>query len=106
MKKIVALSLMLATTTILNPSVECAKSRTHVNYELRQGHTVVYRGITNDMKRRVTEHRASGKKFTSVNKVGSAKTRAGARVAEKKSLQQYRNSHHGKNPKYNQARNG
>ncbi|MCK4642526.1 GIY-YIG nuclease family protein [bacterium] len=77
------------------------KKRDYEKYELRQGRKVVYRGITNDLERRVNEHEAGGKKFSSVNKVGSKVTRGSAKQWEEKSLTTYRQTHKGKNPKYN-----
>ncbi len=107
MKKIISLSFILVTTSFLSTSVQGGSDqRTTYNYELRNGHTVVYRGISTDISRRVSQHKASGKKFTSVSQVGIAKTRKGARKAESASLQRYRNNHSGNNPKYNKTDHG
>jgi len=80
--------------------------REYYNYELKDGRKIVYKGQTNDLKRRESEHERDGKKFTHMRKVGNAKTYEGALKAEKQSLKQYRNGHGGKNPKYNQTDHG
>ncbi|WNY28337.1 hypothetical protein MmiEs2_05220 [Methanimicrococcus stummii] len=74
-------------------------------YELRDGNKVVYRGITNDLNRRKQEHQQD-KKFTSMAQVGRACSEESARKWEQKSLETYRKNHSGKNPKYNQKKNG
>ena len=82
-----------------------ASARDHFNYDLKDGHRVVYQGQTNDLKRREMEHRQD-KKFTHMIKKGHAKTEAGALKAEKAGLATYRKSHGGQNPKYNQTKHG
>lgn len=81
-------------------------ARENFNYELKSKNTIVYRGQTNDLNRRMAEHRRDGKKFTHMRKIGNAKTRAGALEAEKKLLDTYRKSHGGRNPKYNETNHG
>ena len=82
------------------------KNRKTVNYNLKQGNKVVYKGTTNDLEKRAQEHRAGGKEFSNIEKVGRAKTEQGARVAEAKQLATYRKNHGGGNPKYNKTKNG
>ena len=81
-------------------------NRNTVNYNLKQGRKVVYKGITNDLNKRAAEHRASGKKFDRIEKVGRAKTQIGAKTTEASQLASYRKNHGGKNPKYNQTKKG
>ena len=81
-------------------------TRNTFNYNLKQGKKVVYKGTTDNLERRATEHESSGKKFTSIEKVGRVKTELGARKVEAKQLATYRKNHSGKNPKYNKTNNG
>jgi len=80
-------------------------NRNYKKYELKNGSKVVYRGITNDLERRETEH-AQDKKFTSMKQVGRACSEQSARKWEQNSLETYRKSHSGKNPIYNKKKNG
>lgn len=82
------------------------KNRRTVNYNLKQGNKVVYKGITNDLEKRAQEHRAGGKEFSTIEKVGRVKTEQGARKVEAQQLATYRNNHGGTNPKYNKTKNG
>ncbi|WNY24906.1 hypothetical protein [Methanolapillus millepedarum] len=79
--------------------------RDYKKYELKKGSKVVYRGITNDLDRRKTEH-SQDKKFTSMRQVGRSCTEESAKNWEQKSLKTYRDNHGGKNPKYNKKKNG
>ena len=81
-------------------------AREYYNYELKKHSTVVYRGQTKDPHGRKSAHIRDGKQFTHMVVKGNAKTRQGALKAEKKSLQTYRKSHGGKNPKYNKTNHG
>jgi predicted GIY-YIG superfamily endonuclease len=74
-------------------------------YELKQGSKVVYRGITNNPERRCNEHN-NDKNFSHMNIVGPRVTRSSARRWEQDSLQTYRKTHKGKNPKYNKKKSG
>lgn len=80
-----------------------ARKRNHQRYELKQGRKVVYRGITNDPDRREEEHRDEGKRFSHLHVVGRPVTKDAAEVWEEKSLADYRKSHKGKNPRYNET---
>lgn len=74
--------------------------RDTVNYTLRRGRKVVYKGISNNPERRAAEHRRSGKKFTGLTtsvKVG----RKTASKREKSGVKSYRKSHGGRRPRYN-----
>jgi hypothetical protein len=71
------------------------------NYELRHGPTVVYQGISNDVSRRVAEHRRDGKLFTNVRVTHWSFFRFLARRREILGLEQYRRAHGGSNPRYN-----
>lgn len=76
------------------------------NYDLVRGRRVVYRGITNDPAAREVEHWQAGKDFDKLVIRGRAKTRSGARKAEREALQRYRRGHSGSNPEYNKKRDG
>ncbi len=107
MKKILYISAL--TSVLYSQAYDClasTSSRESYNYELKQGRIVVYRGQTNNLNRRESEHLRDGKKFTHMRKIGKAKTAQGARKAEQRFLEQYRRSHNGNNPKYNQTDHG
>ncbi|MGL1937221.1 MAG: GIY-YIG nuclease family protein [Fibrobacterales bacterium] len=80
--------------------------RNHSKYELRDNGKLVYVGITNDIDRRVEEHRDSGKRFTSASTVGNKTTEGGAKNWEENRLETYRNNHGGKNPRHNKTDHG
>ncbi len=80
--------------------------RDTVNYNLKQGGKVVYKGTTNDLEKRAAEHKADGKKFSHIQQVGRAKTENGASKEETRQLGVYRSNNGGKNPKYNKTKNG
>ena len=80
-----------------------AKVRNHSRYELRDRGKIVYVGVTNDPERRKEEHKDEGKRFGSMKVVGPAVTRDGAEKWEEKRLEQYRKSHGGENPRYNET---
>lgn len=81
-------------------------SRDTYKYELRDGNRVVYVGITNDLERRESEHRAEGMDFTSIHKVGNATTRSAAEDWEAQRIAIYKDNHGGDRPKYNQNDSG
>lgn len=70
-------------------------------YELFDKNRLVYVGISNDIERRVNEHRAEGMQFTRVEQVGRASTRQSASDWETSRLQTYMDNHGGELPKYN-----
>jgi len=80
-----------------------AQKRNYFRYELKKGNNVLYRGITNNPERRELEHKDEGKRFSHMNVVGPAVTQKSAEIWEEESLEQFRNSHEGKNPKYNET---
>lgn len=82
------------------------KKRDTYNYNLKVGRKIVYKGITNAPARREEEHRESGKRFTHMQLTGRAKTSIGANREETRQLENYRSNNNGKNPKYNQKKNG
>ena len=83
------------------------KPRTHRTYDLKNGREIVYRGESNDVERRAEEHRAEGKKFTSVVITSErALSNEGAKKREAEQLERYRRGHGGKNPKYNKDDDG
>ncbi|WP_346856911.1 hypothetical protein [uncultured Draconibacterium sp.] len=83
-----------------------AKKRNTYNYNLKQGHRIVYKGTTNDLEKRAREHESDGKNFTHIQPVGRAKTEQGAKREEARQLSNYRKRHTGQNPKYNKTNNG
>ena len=80
-------------------------SRNCVKYKLKTGKKTCYHGITNNLNRRVAEHKKT-KKFTTAVKVGKKCTRSSAAKWERQSLSAYRKNHNGKNPRYNKTKNG
>lgn len=81
-----------------------AKVRDTYNYELRSGHKTVYRGVTNNLERRMREHRRDGKKFTHATIIGNKKTREGALKMERNLIKNY-SGNNGKGIKYNKMYN-
>lgn len=77
------------------------KPRTTLTYDLKKGREVVYRGTTNDLKRREDEHRNAGLDFDRLVPTSRRMTSKGAKEKEAKDLERYRRGHNGKNPKYN-----
>lgn len=75
-------------------------------YELIDGKKVVYVGITNDLDRRVEEHRADGMHFTGVRKVGIRTTPKIASKWETERIHTYMRNHKGNTPKYNKNSSG
>ena len=80
-----------------------ARQRNHYRYQLKDGHRIVYIGITNDPDRRLDEHEAEGKGFGHMRIVGPSVTRETAAAWEAESLKRYRWAHRGRNPKYNET---
>jgi len=81
-----------------------ARKRNYHRYELKQGQKVVYRGITKDPERREEEHRDERKRFSHMHIVGDRPvTKGAAEQWEEESLKSYRESHGGKNPRYNET---
>lgn len=76
-----------------------SQPRDTVNYVLFDGRKVVYHGITNNLKRRIAEHKGDGKKFTRFS-FSAKKTRKSALKHEAEVLKRYRRNQ-GKFPKYN-----
>lgn len=74
--------------------------RDTVNYTLYQGNKIVYHGITNDLDRRVAEHKDSGKDFSRCD-CSVKRTRESALQHETEDLERYQRNHDGKLPKYN-----
>ena len=70
-------------------------------YLLLRGNKVVYIGTTNDMARREIEHRASGKEFTNMVKVGNITTADAASRWETERIHTYKVNHGGARPEYN-----
>jgi len=65
---------------------------------------VKYIGITNDLERREEQHRKDGKRFSHLQKIGSAVNKETAEKWEEQKLKEYRWNHKGKNPSYNKTK--
>ena len=83
-----------------------SKKRTTITYNLKQGRNIVYKGITKDPEQRVEQHRQEGKKFSHLQSTSRKMTPVGAKRKEAQDLKQYRQSHGGRNPKYNKDSDG
>jgi len=79
------------------------KKRDHSRYELRDGHELVYVGISKDPDQRAKQHENDGKKFTSMNIVGPAVSKDSADRWEEQRLEMYRKNHGGNNPRHNKT---
>ena len=82
------------------------KKRDTQTYDLMDKGRIVYRGTTNDLERRRQEHKDEGKRFQQMVATSNKMTEEGAQRKEEKNLQTFRNSHSGKNPRYNKAPEG
>ena len=74
-----------------------AKKGKYVTYNLKQGKKVVYKGITNNPKRRLEEHEDSGKRFTHMKVTSRRMSQEGADKKEDRELVAYRRTHKGNN---------
>lgn len=70
-------------------------------YVLRDGHRIVYYGITKDPDGRSVEHTNSRKRFTHMAVVSAGLTRISAEDREGYKIQRYQRQHCGRPPKYN-----
>ena len=75
--------------------------RDNFRYILKRGNKVVYFGVSNNLKRRLSEHKRAGFKFTSMSKNGPAVSKQSALNWERSSIKKYKKSHGGKSPEYN-----
>jgi len=82
--------------------VKIAEPRDCWLYELRDGHEIVYYGVSNDPDRREPEH--AGKRFTHMNIISVGLTRTSALVRELEEIQRYQYQHGGRPPKYNRSK--
>lgn len=76
------------------------KKRDTYNYNLWDGSTKVYEGITNDPEVREQQHKQD-KRFTRVEVHKPAVSRETALEREQETIERYRQSHGGRPPKYN-----
>jgi len=76
-----------------------SESRNCWLYELRDGHNIVYYGISCDPNRREPEH--FGKRFSHMNIISVGLTRSSALNRERDEIQRYQYQHGGIPPKYN-----
>lgn len=70
-------------------------------YELRDGHEIVYYGLSNNPDRREIQQINSGKRFTHMNVISVALTRGSAEYREGEEIRRYQRQHGGNPPKYN-----
>lgn len=77
--------------------------RDTVNYTLRRGRKVVYKGITTNPERRAAEHKRSGKKFTSMT-TSVKVSRKTAQKREKSGIDSFKKNHSGRKPRYNKKK--
>ena len=83
-----------------------AKRRTTVTYDLIRNRKIVYRGITKDPERREEEHREEGKNFNQLKVTSPKLTPESAKGREEQNLENFRRTHRGKNPSYNEDLDG
>ena len=85
------------------------KPRKTATYDLvcGQGNEIVYRGRTSqDLEDRAAGHRSDGKSFDRIVPTSRRMTDEGAKRHESESLERYRRSHGGRNPRYNKTDHG
>jgi len=80
--------------------------RTTVTYDLTRKRKIVYRGTTKDPKRREEEHREEGKHFDKLKVTSRKLTPESAKEKEEQNLENFRRTHKGKNPSYNDDLDG
>ncbi len=72
-------------------------------YELKNDNKeVVYIGFTDDFEQATKQHRLEKMQFSLIGIVGVTVSQQGAELWQQRRLEQYRESHEGKNPRYNQ----
>ena len=77
-----------------------AKRDTYI-YELKDGHEIVYYGITLNPDRRAIEHANSDKKWTHMRIIRGPMSHERAEELEYGYIQRYQRQHGGRPPKYN-----
>lgn len=75
-------------------------------YEPRKNRKIIYVGITDNPKRRTSQHDRESKRFNTMNVVGPAVTQNSVEKWEQNRLESYRRNHGGKNPLYNKTDEG
>ena len=91
---------MLNDAPIINGIIMSKKRDTFV-YELKDGRTIVYFGISNGPLDRETEHLSSNKKFTHMRVIRGPMFKENALKLEGMLIQRYQSQHNGRPPKYN-----
>lgn len=81
-----------------------AKKRDTYLYELKDGNTIVYYGVSNGPDDRIEEHERSSKKFTHMRIIRGPMYRENAEKLETENIQRYQRQHGGKPPKYNKSK--
>ena len=80
------------------------KERDTYLYELKDGNTIVYYGISTGPRDRVGEHGRSKKSFTHMRIIRGPMYRENAEALEYEYIQKYQEQHGGSPPKYNKAK--
>ncbi len=75
----------------------------YYRYELRDGSEIVYIGITRHLPKKKAKHKAKGWQYTKMDIIGLKVTKESAKQWKKEGLEQYRRTHNGRNPKYNET---
>ena len=82
------------------------RPRTVSPYTLRQANKIVYVGTTKKPETREQQHRDEGKRFGNLRVEGPKRTPDSAAKWEKQKLAGHRATHGGRNPKYNETKEG
>ena len=81
-----------------------ARPRDTARYVRRDGRKIVSYGITDrKLEERAAEHKAEGKRFTSMKQVGPRVTREKALEWEQGRIDAYKKGHGGRPPRYNKT---
>ncbi len=80
--------------------------RTNRTYALKKDGKTVYIGETNDIVRRTKEHIRDGKNFDEVEYDTWPTSKSTSQDRETQQLEDFRDTHKGKNPKYNKTNHG
>jgi len=80
------------------------KKKDYYVYELKDGHEVVYYGITNNPDRRFIEHVNSDKRWTQNCTIKGPMDKENADIEEDMLICFYQDSHGGKPPRYNKKK--
>ncbi len=77
------------------------KKRDTYVYDLKNGNTIVYYGISNDLKEKEEQHQRTSKDFSDMRKITNPMYRENAKKKETEFIQRYQRQHGGEPPEYN-----